>query len=140
MPFAKCLDAMYQAGKYASMVRTCEAALRGAEARARSQAEKGTVAEVCITLLPAALWISNERKDATSLVAGACDRATDTARVDRAARETLLLIRGLGRVPGAEEDKKQSMKDALVAFASGCQVDPQDVAKRILDLDKGGAD
>ena len=130
--FVRCLDAMYEARQYAQMIRVCEAALK----TPHSDIDKATVAETCITLLPPALWIGGERKDSVSLVAAACEKATDEKRVDRAARETLILLRGMSKSGGTDDEKKSSVKEALVAYATSCQVEPERVAKRVLELGK----
>jgi hypothetical protein len=131
--FRDCAGAMYSQARYRAMVRTCDVAIRSA----KSDADRASASDVCVGLLPPALWIANARPEAVTVLTAACEKTPEDARIERAAHATVVTLHGLEHGALAMDDKRHSMRDAIVAFAAACEVDAKRTAARAVAMEHG---
>ena len=127
--FSKCARDLYASKQFPQVIDTCKAAIKNAS---HTEDEKTAALGVCMSLVPSALFHQGRGQEASELIGTLCRGSSDEDRTNIAARATLMAMLGMDRSVNNEEKIKQ----AIVTFAKGCDVDAGRVADRALEIAK----
>jgi hypothetical protein len=125
--FTGCLAERLTSGKYDDVVTAC---------RDNATTSQGNNAIACVTLLPAAFYLSRRTSEATGLLARACRDLAPDKKTMLAATCVYTTAIALRPQQMASEDRKQTIAGAAQSFAAACESDPNDVIMQAAEMDK----
>lgn len=125
--FTGCLAEKLTMGKYGDVIAAC---------RDHATTSQGNNAIACVTLLPAAFYLSRRTTDATRLLTRACRDLDPEKKTMLAATCVYTTAISLRSQTMADEDRKQTIAGAAQAFAAACDSDPNDVIKQAAEMDR----
>jgi hypothetical protein len=125
--FTGCLADKLTTGKYDDVVSAC---------RDNATTSQGNNAIACVTLLPAAFYLSRRTSEATNLLSRACRDLAPEKKTMLAATCVYTTAIALRPQQMAAEDRKQTIAGAAQSFAAACDSDPSDVIMQAAEMDK----